>query len=485
MKKMIFASVLFCLLFGSCALAGGPVGGVKGIRIPDTARDAGTFVLSGPEFIYTGVEAAWTVEVDGADEGWTYKFTTAKDDHSFLDENISDIQYIVDAGTEPSFSWTCYDPGYYYAFVDVYDGNGEVVGNDWRGFTVERNPDGDILMTRVSEIAAECRTDSEYRTALNIYDWVMDHVTYDDTFCHYTAADGILGGTCVCNGYAKAFTLIAGECGLQSSRVIGVVRNDNGEPDENAGHGWNVVMVDGLWYKLDATWDDGGDHNYFLVDDDLIEVEHCKQKIDIGDVTCDSFYHNYKISEGYWEEMTRPVIERVNEYLNDGDHNCNYSAAELYEGDDQYLYVKYQRHLIGKVAEFVLTYYPFTWWDGTELTEPDYWRTVNYSMEGDDIYNISIWFSTSKVLTLPAGLLSVDEEILSGTGAHIIVVPEGCKSIGDYAFRGVKIWEITLPTSIEYMSEHCLDEMGNGVFYVWSDSDIVWDYIDAHFGYAE
>ena len=42
-------------------------------------------------------------------------------------------------------------------------------------------------------------------------------------------------------------------------------------------HAWNAVYINGTWYHLDATWDDGGDYNrnnYFLIStEELLEKD--------------------------------------------------------------------------------------------------------------------------------------------------------------------------------------------------------------------
>ncbi len=479
MKKAVFVVVFLCLSLTACALAAGPAGGVRGVALPQAASRSYSMYLSGPDFLYTGAEGKWTLTYAGATGSTTYIYTVGKDDHSFLDEDIVDTQY-VEKSRSRTFAWTCYDPGSYVLFAQACDANGNVVDVTYAEFEVEYHPDGDALRTRVAEVAAECAASSDYLTALNIYDWLIGHVEYDDTYTYFTADAAILNGRCVCNGYAKAFVLLARACGLEAGRVTGVIRDEVGNPNEEGGHAWNVVKVDGQWYKLDATWDDGVGHIYFLVDDDLMEVQHCKRVTDIGNVVCDSMAANYYITEGLAEDIAAPVIDGVNDRLSRGAHLYGHWVAEIIEGDDYDTDVMYARHLVGKIAAHVLEYYPFTWKDGTELVPPDYWRTVDYAMDGDDQYYVTVEFHTSRVFTLPEGITEVDEETFAGTGAHVVVIPEGCTDIGDYAFRGVPLWDIYIPESIETIADHALDETSSGCFFIWSDSYDVWVYAAEH-----
>lgn len=77
----------------------------------------------------------------------------------------------------------------------------------------------------------------------------------------------------VCDGIAKAFTLLCGMEGIASVKINGVA---NG-----IGHAWNKVLVDGAWYVVDATWGSylSGNielqtHRYLLTTDAAIQATH-------------------------------------------------------------------------------------------------------------------------------------------------------------------------------------------------------------------
>ncbi|MDR2846061.1 MAG: hypothetical protein LBV63_02145 [Candidatus Methanoplasma sp.] len=63
----------------------------------------------------------------------------------------------------------------------------------------------------------------------------------------------------VCDGYAKAFQLLADKLEITSIQVYGT-----GVPDL-VNHAWNYVLMDNeKWYAIDVTWNDSGDNAYFL-----------------------------------------------------------------------------------------------------------------------------------------------------------------------------------------------------------------------------
>ena len=59
-------------------------------------------------------------------------------------------------------------------------------------------------------------------------------------------------GEALCEGYAKAFDLLAKELDLPSVLVTGV-------DDSNGNHAWNQVKINGDWYNTDVTWENLGD----------------------------------------------------------------------------------------------------------------------------------------------------------------------------------------------------------------------------------
>ena len=146
----------------------------------------------------------------------------------------------------------------------------------------------DELTVLVNKILKKCINSSmsEVQKVLAIHDYLTYNVDYDyDNYLagtipweSYTALGALKNGRAVCDGYAKAFRVLATAAGLEVKRVTGVA---NG-----GGHAWNQVKVDGVWYNIDVTWDDptwvgkkpnehmANGYNYFLVSDATLEADH-------------------------------------------------------------------------------------------------------------------------------------------------------------------------------------------------------------------
>jgi len=75
----------------------------------------------------------------------------------------------------------------------------------------------------------------------------------------------ILYGEGVCECYSKTFLYLCVKNEIDALIVCGKA--------EDEGHSWNVVCVNGNWYGVDVTWDDGGKtiaYNYLCVNNDTI-----------------------------------------------------------------------------------------------------------------------------------------------------------------------------------------------------------------------
>lgn len=157
---------------------------------------------------------------------------------------------------------------------------------------------------------------SEYEKIKFIHDYLVIHVDYDyenlanDTLPEeaFTAQGALQNHSAVCEGYARAVSLLCEQAGIEELLVFGEA--DDGTVRQS--HAWNQVQIDGQWYNLDVTWDDplvNGEvitdgtnliYDYFLVPDKALAGTHTP---DAGAVT-----HNCTSSR-YLEENRRLTIE--------------------------------------------------------------------------------------------------------------------------------------------------------------------------------
>ncbi|SDA12400.1 Transglutaminase-like superfamily protein [Ruminococcus sp. YE71] len=143
----------------------------------------------------------------------------------------------------------------------------------------------DAVVKRAYEIAEQAvGYDSDYEKLCYIHDTIIFGCQYEPSAPDAHSAYGaLIGGKAVCEGYAKAFSLICELSGITALPVSGIaVSPESGSQP----HMWNKVLLDGEWYNVDVTWDDptGSDdplnirYDYLLVSDEYISASHTEKK---------------------------------------------------------------------------------------------------------------------------------------------------------------------------------------------------------------
>lgn len=188
----------------------------------------------------------------------------------------------------------------------------------------------------VSEATASINTElagetSRYRTVKEIHDYICDTASYaqsDTTNKAYQSAYSAFRDTngdgtveTVCAGYSRGFKMLCDAYGIPCVLVTGVT-------DTGGAHMWDLVqMEDGIWYGVDATWDDQTSRTYydfFLVGSGT-KPEHFA-KTDFG--SC-------HIAEGAWDangeyEFVYPKLStELYHEDRDGDGICDLCNAML------------------------------------------------------------------------------------------------------------------------------------------------------------
>lgn len=95
-----------------------------------------------------------------------------------------------------------------------------------------------------------------------VYDYICENVTYDydraDELISHTAYAALIEGTAVCQGYAVLFYRLCLEAGIDARLISGTSGGQT--------HGWNIVLLDGMYYYMDSTWDAGvTTYSYYMM----------------------------------------------------------------------------------------------------------------------------------------------------------------------------------------------------------------------------
>lgn len=138
----------------------------------------------------------------------------------------------------------------------------------------------------------------------------------------YKAYGALVRGRATCSGYAKAFDLMAKNCGLSTNVVTGIARNAK---NVEAAHAWNQIYLDGDWYNVDVTWEDPTSN---------VEVGFNQLFNNYINGTDAEFSINHFRENGHDCTATKYGKNTVAYYLNTGviDFNANVDAIrKLYE----------------------------------------------------------------------------------------------------------------------------------------------------------
>ena len=156
---------------------------------------------------------------------------------------------------------------------------------------------------------------NEEDTAVALHDYLVSHCAYDTTYSNYDAYSALVEGSCVCQGYALAYSDLLNRCSIENEYVV----------SDSMNHAWNLVNVDDEWYHVDATWDDplmgGADflghvgHNNFLRSDvGITDTGHYSW---VASNDCDATkYDNY-----YWSGLKSAIVfsdATTSYYMKDG-----------------------------------------------------------------------------------------------------------------------------------------------------------------------
>lgn len=109
---------------------------------------------------------------------------------------------------------------------------------------------------------------SDYEIICAVNEYLCDTIYYPPepyAAATHTPYGAFADGVAVCEGYATAAKLMLNRLGILCDIQIGTCTN-------GGGHAWNLVYLDGEWYQLDVTWNDGSRSrtDYLLVTDEYM-----------------------------------------------------------------------------------------------------------------------------------------------------------------------------------------------------------------------
>ena len=195
---------------------------------------------------------------------------------------------------------------------------------------------------------------TDYKKELSVHDYIIYNCEYHLSTKYkedeHNAYGALVDRKAVCDGYARAADLLLKICGIETKIVYGMCSEDLavfGSEDYEENHAWNLVKIDGKWYHIDITWDDGDHtmtmdefmkHQYFNVTDEFIGKSHEWERTKFE--KCFSDDANYTIMRGLLFTDNESFENYVREELANGNRDTiECVISNVYIGEDTLCFI--------------------------------------------------------------------------------------------------------------------------------------------------
>lgn len=198
----------------------------------------------------------------------------------------------------------------------------------------------------------------EYDKAMRIHDYLIrncEYVVESPSGYGSTAYGCLVEKKANCEGYAKAFGLLAAEAGLKNILVTGVT-------DKGENHAWNQVCINEKWYNIDVTWDDtdtAGDVKrlYFLCDDKDFGKTHTADREYFEPFDCNGSEENFYIMNNLLAYSVDDADEIIRRELRNGSDKIEvkFETNDVYK-DFKHRYIE-EKYIFELIFEERSEYY--------------------------------------------------------------------------------------------------------------------------------
>lgn len=227
---------------------------------------------------------------------------------------------------------------------------------------------------------------SDYDKILYVFDYIVDTVEYDaEAEDNQNIYSVFVAKRSVCAGYSKAVQYLLEKLGVFCTYVTG-------KTVEGENHAWNLVMCDGQYYYVDATWGDPvflsqdqmmdlGDvsYDYMCCDDTELFRTHIPDS-DTELPACTSMDANYYVVNQmyYYSYDEQTALQKMNDTISNGDNPTvfKFADSESYEKAKESLF----NGVISQAAQNLASLYglpevKYSYFDEDELNKiVIYWQ---------------------------------------------------------------------------------------------------------------
>lgn len=203
---------------------------------------------------------------------------------------------------------------------------------------LERKEEFDAVVDKIVNNAPKNASALEIEIYIN--DYLVDNCEYDEESAKSDLTSGnandaygaLVEKKAVCEGYARAFSLLCNRFGIENTIVVGNGIEEDGTIGE--GHAWNCVKLGEDWYQVDVTWNDNENDErkdiaryiYLNLDDKRMAKSHKVGRL-YSEVSDEEFENSEENKEGR-------ILNRFVPECNSMKYNYFHSVATKFSSFD-------------------------------------------------------------------------------------------------------------------------------------------------------
>ena len=163
-----------------------------------------------------------------------------------------------------------------------------------------------------------------YTYAIENFEYAHEHNEFTgkefDEF--FTVAGLMRNGRGVCAAYSRFIQYILGRRGIPAVPILQNTERGN----DDTGHAWLAVRIDGEYYHLDVTYDEGDEkdpecfpYSHFNVTDDEVDDDRDLDRALYPDIVCRATAANYYRRRGLYFETDEEVYEGARRFAKESE----------------------------------------------------------------------------------------------------------------------------------------------------------------------
>ena len=293
---------------------------------------------------------------------------------------------------------------------------------------------------------------TDYEKIYTIYSYVCTNVDYDLTMANSSAYDGLIDGSTICQGYALIMYRLLLRVNIDC-RFIG------GHVYTGEAHAWNIVQLDGLYYNIDATWDEGKTSFRWLLNSPERFIGHTRQ----SEYNSIAFASKYVMSVSDYNHQHSYAVTTVDptcDYFGYDDFCCTICAEGYRSNYKDAIGHDFQDGIcsICNIKENLADHHIVATGNIGEEISWTIDASGTLTISGSGTIKNYPWYcysSTIKKLVVNEGVLHIGEHAFNGlTSLEEISLPNSIETIGSFAFASCyNIRDVRLPEGIDAISE--------------------------------